>query len=260
MLQLRRVTRFSINDADADLRSPNGFAGSPAIRGFGRHYEVEVACRGEPHASGYLIDIKQIDAAVRSAALPLLRAAAQRHEEPAAALPRVVSTLRDALGERFLAVRLALTPYHSLEMDHGGSFVLVRQRFDFAAAHRLHVPELSDAENRALFGKCNNESGHGHNYQLEPCIAFPAGGPPFPLAALEEAVDRTLIARFDHKHLNLDTPEFDSSRGGVNPTIENIARVCFLLLAPEIAKAHPGASLRTMTVWETDRTSAVYPG
>jgi len=36
----------------------------------------------------------------------------------------------------------------------------------FNAAHRIHNPELSDDENRRIFGKCNNPSGHGHNYRL----------------------------------------------------------------------------------------------
>jgi hypothetical protein len=48
--------------------------------------------------------------------------------------------------------------------------VIIRQKFDFAAAHRLHTPSLSEEENRRIFGKCNNPSGHGHNYQVEPAV------------------------------------------------------------------------------------------
>lgn len=39
-----------------------------------------------------------------------------------------------------------------------------------SCAHRLHSPQLSDAENREIFGKCNNEFGHGHNYAFEAVI------------------------------------------------------------------------------------------
>ena len=39
-----------------------------------------------------------------------------------------------------------------------------------SCAHRLHSPELSDAENREIFGKCNNEFGHGHNYAFEAVV------------------------------------------------------------------------------------------
>ena len=43
----------------------------------------------------------------------------------------------------------------------------VTRQYRFAASHRLHSPELSDEENRELYGKCNNPYGHGHNYVVE---------------------------------------------------------------------------------------------
>jgi 6-pyruvoyltetrahydropterin/6-carboxytetrahydropterin synthase len=76
---------------------------------------------------------------------------------------------------------------------------------------------------------------------------------------LEAITDAAVIQRFDHKHLNEDTREF-ASVGGLNPSVENIAKVVFDLLAPEIARASPDAQLRSITVWETDRTCATYPG
>jgi len=156
------------------------------------------------------------------------------------------------------AVTWRLSPYYSVAMDAADtSTALLRQKFDFAAAHRLHNPSLSEVENRQLFGKCNLPSGHGHNYQVEPCVAVEVGGAcRFGLVQLEEITGRVIIERFDHKHLNLDCPEF-AQPGGVNPTVENIARVCYELLAPHIRDA--GASLRSLTVWETDRTSCSYP-
>ena len=41
------------------------------------------------------------------------------------------------------------------------------RRYWFAASHRLHSEKLSEAENRSVYGKCNNPFGHGHNYALE---------------------------------------------------------------------------------------------
>jgi 6-pyruvoyltetrahydropterin/6-carboxytetrahydropterin synthase len=79
----------------------------------------------------------------------------------------------------------------------------------------------------------------------------------FTVATLERLADEVLLERFDHKHLNEDTTEFDPRRGGVNPSVENIAAVFFNLLAPAVAQA--GATLEHLTVWETDRTSATYP-
>lgn len=140
---------------------------------------------------------------------------------------------------------------------------LLRQQFDFAAAHRLHVPTLSDEENRRIFGKCNNLRGHGHNYRVEPCVevSVQQGGPPaISLAEFERLTVEHIIARFDHTHLNDDTAEFNTARGGMNPSVENIARVCFERLAPAIRAAAPGAKLRYVTVWETDKTSSTYPG
>ena len=132
---------------------------------------------------------------------------------------------------------------------------ILRQRFEFAAAHRLHVPSLSDDENRRLFGKCNHPSGHGHNYVVEPAVAVPTGMPAFALADLERLTHERVIERFDHKHLNLDTSEFGV--GGLNPSVENIARVCFDLLRESVHAA--GGELVAVTVWETEKTCAAYP-
>ena len=54
-------------------------------------------------------------------------------------------------------------------MDH----VLIRQQYEFAAAHRLHTDQLTKQENQQVFGKCNNPSGHGHNYRLEVAVKAP---------------------------------------------------------------------------------------
>ena len=133
--------------------------------------------------------------------------------------------------------------------------VLVRQMFEFSAAHRLHVPGLSDAENERIFGKCNNPGGHGHNYRVEPAIAVDPAKP-LTVDAIERITDSLVIERFDHKHLNDQTTEF-APGGGLNPSVENIAKVCFGLLQGPIGEA--GGELRAVTVWETDRTCCTYP-
>jgi 6-pyruvoyltetrahydropterin/6-carboxytetrahydropterin synthase len=175
-----------------------------------------------------------------------------------------VQELARAMGGILESVRWRLSPYYSVEVSTSGSpnsssptTALLRQRFDFAAAHRLNVPTLTPEENRALFGKCNNPSGHGHNYQVEPVVEVPLDRPAFSLQDLERAVQSAIIDRFDHKHLNQDTEEFCVERGGVNPSVENIARVFFDLLSARLADAP--VRLRSITVWETDRTSATYP-
>lgn len=276
MLVLTRTTRFAVNPRGttaASDRDPNGYAGSPSLRGFGRHYELQIRCAGDPDpAIGYLVDIKQIDRAVHAAAVPIIQHAANTRPEsdPAQLLPMLARALGQALPS-CVAFRWFLSPYHSLEMATDPStakspVALLRQKFDFSASHRLHVASMSEEENRRAFGKCNHPSGHGHNYQVEPCVSVPLhadGSPALTLAALERLTDRLIIQRFDHKYLNQDTEEFRTAapgrEGGLNPTVENIARVCYDLLAPAIARDGGGASLRSITVWETDRTSSTYP-
>ena len=241
-----------------------GFAGRPPIRGLGRYYELETVCRGEPDpVTGYLVDIKAIDDAVRSSAVPLIEQACHDRPEvePALLLQEALSPLKCALPAALVSVCWRLTPYHSIEMRaDASSIVLLRQRFEFSASHRLHAPELSDQENQRIFGKCNNPSGHGHNYQVEPCVAIDlaADGPPFGPAELEQLVDEAILRRFDHKHLNLDTDLFGA--GAAMPSVERIAQVCHELLDAAIGARAPHIELRTVTVWETDRTSCTYPG
>jgi len=268
MVRLSRTVRCNLNP-DGHDEGANGFGGIPATHGLGSHAEFEVGCQGFPdHATGYLIDIKQVDRAVRGVVYPVLarKLATREPVDPAAVLRSLFTPLAEDLAARFegslRSLRWRLTPTCSLEVsmdDQTQGVVLLRQRSEFAASHRLHVPALDEAANRALFGKCNNPNGHGHNYVIEPCVAVAPGGgaPPITVPGLEDAVDRAILSRFDHKHLNLDTAEFGPS--GVNPTVENISRICFELLKKELDGLE-GAELRSVTVWETDRTCCTYPG
>lgn len=268
MLRLSRTVRFAINPDQAVgpvARGPNGYAGVPAMSGLGRHYELDVACRGDADPrTGYFINIKDIDAAVRSTAIPAISLACltDARADPVAVMRSFLPGLDGALRGAVISVRWRLSPYYSLEMATTDTHsVLLRQRFEFAAAHRLHTPEMSDEENRRVFGKCNSPSGHGHNYIVEPCVATPLnkdGRTRLNLAALEQAVNEAVIEKLDHKHLNTDVPQFDAARGGVNPSVENIAKVCFDLLTRPVSAA--GGELRSVTVWETEKTSCTYPG
>ena len=235
------------------------------MRALGRYYELDVSAIGDPNpATGYLLNIKDIDRAAHAAIPIIAEACADTPQvDPAVLLPALVGALGAALpGARFESLRWRLTPYYSVEMTGDDTTrVLIRQAFDFAAAHRLHVASLSDEENRRIFGHCNNPAGHGHNYRIEPCVEseLDAQGPAFSLPELERLTDEVILKRFDHAHLNVDTPEFGES--GMMPSVENIARVFYELLAPDVSEAsHGRATLRAVTVWETDRTSATYPG
>lgn len=264
MLQISRTVRFAVNSIQGQVGDCNGFAGIPAIRGFGRHYEMTVTCAGQVHPqTGYFLNIKDIDRAVRTVAIPRVTSACAEDSmrEPAEVLAQLLDPLNAELHGSMASVKWNLSPYYSVEMKPGDtSCAIIRQRFEFAAAHRLHAPALSDSENRTVFGKCNNPSGHGHNYVFEPAVRVPlepAGV--LSLPDLERCVQATLLDRFDHTHLNIDTPEFRSG-SGLNPSVENIARVFFDLLAPALDSASGGkARLHSITVWETEKTSCTYP-
>ncbi len=254
---LTRTVRFLADPHAARVHGTNGFGGKPAWRDMPRYFEIDVRCVGEPDArTGYLINIKQIDEAVHRAVVPVVADALRGGPGagPVPLVPALLGAARSVVpGVRSIAWRL--TPALVLECDMESDTVLVRQRFEFSAAHRLHVPSLSDDENRTLFGKCNNPAGHGHNYRVEPAIAVDPARP-LPFDAIERLVHEQIIEPFDHKHLNEQTAEF-AGEGGLNPSVENIAMVCYRRLEGPVREA--GAALRSVTVWETDRTSSTYP-
>ena len=107
------------------------------------------------------------------------------------------------------------------------------RRYMLSASHRLHAPELSDGENRAAYGKCNNPYGHGHNYVVEVLVAGsvdPETGMVISLSKLDEVVQTRVLDRFDHTNLNLD-PIFANRV----PTTENLCKAVFQLLEEPLA-------------------------
>lgn len=105
--------------------------------------------------------------------------------------------------------------------------------YEFAASHRLHSPHLTDEENRALFGKCNYQNGHGHNYQIEVTVT----GPLAPCVQriidpdkLDAIVRAAIIDRYDHRHFNLDFEEFQE----VVPSAEMVTKTIWDRLVDEI--------------------------
>ena len=132
--------------------------------------------------------------------------------------------------------------------------IRLSQKFEFSATHRLHNPQLSEEENRRTFGKCNNPHGHGHNYELQVTLAGTpdSNGLLIDVPAFERIVSSTVIDRFDHKNLNQELPEFRE----LVPTVENIAMTIYRLLKPQFAGE--GATLASVTVWETPKTWCEY--
>ena len=113
----------------------------------------------------------------------------------------------------------------------------------FNAAHRLNNSKWSVEKNKNVFGLCNNENYHGHNYELIVKV--------IDTKVLSQLIQQKIIDRFDHKNLNLDTIEFTS----LNPTVENIAIEIYNLLRPELDKS---LELK-IKLYETERNFVEYP-
>ena len=237
------------------------------MSGLGRYYEIRLAFKGQPDPqTGYLISIQRIDALVRDHLVPIIarQVSTDPCVDPGTLMPSFWETISRLTDIELNAMLWQLTPYHSVEMTQSAqssNAVLVRQRYDFAAAHRLHTPELNDQQNANFFGKCNNLNGHGHNYQIEPCIRIPVDllkSKNYQIE-IQHTVNTVLLDQLDHKFLNTDCPWFNQSLGGVIPSIEHITRICYEQLAPAIAQIAPGIKLVSMTAWETEKTSSIYP-
>jgi 6-pyruvoyltetrahydropterin/6-carboxytetrahydropterin synthase len=127
--------------------------------------------------------------------------------------------------------------------------VLVSRRESFNAAHQLRDPDLSDEENRRVFGKCANL--HGHNYVLEVVVAGEiqdATGYVFDLKQLSDVICRRVIQDVDHNNLNTDVPWLQ----GCIPTAENLALAFWERIRSEL----PEGLLRSVRLWETDKNWA----
>lgn len=133
--------------------------------------------------------------------------------------------------------------------------VTVYRKEHFNAAHRLHNPNWTEEKNRMVFGKCNNPSFHGHNYDLIVKLRGPIDpdtGYVYDMKLLKDLMREHVINKFDHKNLNLDTHEFKN----LNPTAENIAVVIWNILRDKIDTTYE----LTVRLYETERNFVEYDG
>jgi len=261
-IELSRAIRFQIPLGPPHGRelseSPrhNTFAGWPAPATLSAAFELRVTCRGVPDPdSGYLISIGTIDEAVRDTFIPRLaeHIAERRGGHPARVLLDLAPPLLNRLPVAVARLEFHWSPFSSalLETTTMHHRYLLRQQFDFAAAHRLFVSDWSRERNASVFGRCTNV--HGHNYRIEvtASAAFSSGdgAARFSIPDVDEAVASTVLATLDHSDLNADHAAFENRL----PSVENIAQHCFQLIEPAIAQR--GGRLEAVEVWETEKTS-----
>lgn len=238
--------------------------------GHGHNYVLRVTLGGQlDPRTGMVINIKELDRILKEISSEFdhkfinLDHPAFHHRVPTT--ENLASYMRDRIEE---TLRAEHKPYHLSRLTlyeeptlwadvlpgEGRTMASLTKTFGFSAAHRLHSADLSDEENQAVFGKCNNPHGHGHNYELEVTVQGeidPSTGMIMDLGILMQTVQDEIIERFDHKHLNQDTVEFRT----LNPTGENIVKVIWQLLKPQL-----GAKLTRIGLWETPKNFFEYYG
>ena len=238
--------------------------------GHGHNYVLRVTLGGQVDPrTGMVINIKELDRILKDVSYEFdhkfINLDHPAFHERIPTTENLASYLRDRIEE---ILRLEHKPHHLSRLTlyeeptlwadwspgEGKTMASLTKTFGFSAAHRLHSPALSDEENQAVFGKCNNPHGHGHNYELEVTVQGeidPRTGMIMDLGLLMQIVHAEVIERFDHKHLNQDTREFQA----LNPTGENIVKVIWDLLKPKL-----GARLIRVGLWETPKNFFAYCG
>jgi 6-pyruvoyltetrahydropterin/6-carboxytetrahydropterin synthase len=138
--------------------------------------------------------------------------------------------------------------------------VFLTRRATFSASHYYWNDAWTAEKNEQVFGRCANRNGHGHNYALEVTVAGEPDavtGFVVDLKWLKDVMEREVLAAYDHRHLNLEVPEFQG--GKAIPTTENIAIAAWNRLEPAVASGG-GAKLSRVRVYETPEIFAEFRG
>ncbi len=229
--------------------------------GHGHDYRLEVTISGElDMKSGIVVNITDVNQVVKGLIEKEFDGKFLNWEHPyfetvVPTTENIVNYIWKTLEDQFTPhrlkkLRLWENPFLYSEKE-AGSLIQFTRKYHFCSAHRLHSEQLSDEENREIFGKCNNPYGHGHNYYLDVSVQGeidPVTGMVMNMAELDEIVHREVISKLDHKHLNLEVPELKE----LNPTSEVVAMVIYNMLSPHLPKLHK------VGLWETEKNYFEY--
>ena len=135
--------------------------------------------------------------------------------------------------------------------------MFITRKVEFSASHVCRNPNLTDEENKSLYGAAANPHGHGHNYVLEVTLEGspdPVTGMVFDLKQLKDILNREVVEPFDHRFLNRELPPFDR----VVPTTENVAVEIWDRIEPHFLG--PEARLHSIRLYETEDLYVDYFG
>jgi len=133
--------------------------------------------------------------------------------------------------------------------------ITVSRKAHFNAAHRLHNKNWSDEKNQKIFGKCNYQNYHGHNYELIVSVTGeinPETGYVIDMGKLKKIIKNEVEERLDHKNLNLDVPHFSNTI----PSAENICIYIYDILKDNIDSQFK----LSVRLYETPRNFVEYSG
>jgi 6-pyruvoyltetrahydropterin/6-carboxytetrahydropterin synthase len=120
----------------------------------------------------------------------------------------------------------------------------ITKEFRFDAAHRLCRHDLTEEENKALYGKCS--AFHGHTYTLQVTVSGPldASGMIVNFTELKRLVKERIVERYDHANLN-ELVEYLN----IPVTAENMVLYIFKTLST--ASEFEGLTLKEVRLYET---------
>ena len=133
--------------------------------------------------------------------------------------------------------------------------ITVSRKAHFNAAHRLHNKNWSDEKNQKVFGKCNYQNYHGHNYELIVSVTGKINaetGYVIDMGELKKIIKNEIEERLDHKNLNLDVPYFSN----IIPSAENICIYIYDILKDNIDSQFK----LSVRLYETPRNFVEYSG
>ena len=127
---------------------------------------------------------------------------------------------------------------------------------NFNAAHKLYNPKWSKEKNEEIFEGCANENWHGHNFDLYVTVKGeidPETGFVMNLKDLGKLMKEHVIAKLDHKNLNLDV---DFMQGKM-ASVEVLATEIWKIIS---AKLPEGVYLHCVKLFESHKSFVEYFG
>ncbi|MCB0345734.1 MAG: 6-carboxytetrahydropterin synthase [Bdellovibrionales bacterium] len=132
----------------------------------------------------------------------------------------------------------------------------ISKSFEFSASHRLFRPEWDERRNSAVFGKCSNPNGHGHNYKLEVTVCGelnPETGMVLDASILDGIVTTEVIDHVDHANLDKDVAWLE---GQVTTSEVIVEAVWKRLTAALKSQCQDTVALSRVRLWETSKIYA----